>query len=334
VAIVVYAGAAGLVLPSTPGNERATILEALDNLQAGGSTAGAAGIQLAYKVAEENFAKGGNNRVILCSDGDFNVGMSSDGELERLIEQKRESGVFLTVLGYGMGNYKDSKMQSLADKGNGNHAYIDNALEAQKVLVNEFGGTLFTIAKDVKLQVEFNPAEVKAYRLIGYENRLLNAQDFNDDKKDAGELGSGHTVTALYEIVPATSSEALPKIDPTRYQKDPQVAAGAGKKGELFHVKFRYKAPDGNESKLIDRVQMAGSQSLASASNNLRWSAAVAEFSHILRDSEFKGTSSYDNVVKLAQESLGPDAEGYRQEFIGLVKQAKLLDRRTPVAQR
>jgi Ca-activated chloride channel homolog len=334
VAIVVYAGAAGLVLPSTPGNRRATILEALDRLSAGGSTAGAAGIELAYNVATEHFVQGGNNRVILCTDGDFNVGMSSNGEMERLIEQKRESGVYLTVLGYGMGNYQDSKMQTLADKGNGNHAYIDNAREANKVLVNEFGGTLFTIAKDVKLQVEFNPAEVKGYRLIGYENRLLNAEDFNDDKKDAGELGSGHTVTALYEVIPAASSETLPKIDPTRYQQTPQQAVVTGEKGELFHVKFRYKAPEGNESKLIDRVQHATTQDVADCSENFRWSAAVAEFSLLLRESEFKGASNYEQVIRLAQESLGADGEGYRQEFIGLVKTAKLLDHRGPVARR
>jgi Ca-activated chloride channel family protein len=332
VAIVVYAGAAGLVLPSTAGDRRADILEAIDNLKAGGSTAGGAGIQLAYQVARENFIQGGNNRVILATDGDFNVGITSDGDLDRLIEQERTSGVFLTVLGYGTGNYQDSKMQTLADKGNGNHAYIDNIMEAKKVLVNEFGGTLFTIAKDVKLQVEFNPSEVKAYRLIGYENRLLAAEDFNNDQKDAGELGSGHTVTALYELIPAGSSETIGQIDPTRYQAPAQENRTAIKSGELFQVKFRYKQPDGHESKLITRVQPAGRSSFASASEDFRWSAAVAEFSHILRQSEFSGAASYDQVIDIAQAAIGEDAQGYRQEFIGLVKQAQLLDNRAPVA--
>src|SRR5213075_2292550 len=221
VAIVVYAGNAGLVLPSTNGSDKTKINDAIDALEAGGSTAGGAGIKLAYKTASENFVKGGNNRVILCTDGDFNVGASSDDELERMIEEEKKSGVFLTVLGYGMGNYKDSKMQKLADKGNGNHAYIDELNEAKKVLVNEFGGTLFTIAKDVKLQIEFNPAKVQGYRLIGYENRLLNKEDFNDDKKDAGELGSDHTVTALYEVIPVGIKDTfLKKVDDLKYQKN------------------------------------------------------------------------------------------------------------------
>jgi Ca-activated chloride channel homolog len=332
VAIVVYAGAAGLVLPSTPGDRRADILEALQGLKAGGSTAGGAGIELAYKVAKENFMEGGNNRVILASDGDFNVGMSSDSEMERLIERERESGVFLTVLAYGTGNYQDAKMQTLADKGNGNHAYIDNIMEANKVLVHEFGGTLFTIAKDVKLQVEFNPAEVKAYRLIGYENRLLAAEDFNNDRKDAGELGSGHTVTALYELIPAGSAESVAAIDPARYQQPAQAKRAASNSGELFQVKFRYKQPDGDVSKLITHVQPAGAHAFASASEDLRWSAAVAEFSALLRQSEFSGEANYDQVLEIARAAIGSDGEGYRQEFIGLVQRAQLLDNRAPVA--
>jgi Ca-activated chloride channel family protein len=334
VAIVAYAGASGLVLPSTPGNKKADILEALEKLEAGGSTAGAAGIHQAYAVALENFIQGGNNRVILATDGDFNVGTSSDGELERLIEVKRESGVFLTVLGFGTGNYQDSKMQSLAQKGNGNNAYIDNLLEAKKVLVTEFGGTLFTIAKDVKLQVEFNPAEVKAYRLIGYENRLLAAEDFNNDKKDAGELGSGHTVTALYEVIPAGSNESIGTVDPTRYQQPATENRVAGKSGELFQVKFRYKQPDGNESKLITHVQPVSQMGFAQASEDFRWSAAVAEYSLLLRQSEFAGGASYEQVLSLADGAVGTDKEGYRQEFIGLVKSAQMLDNRAPVAKR
>src|SRR6185436_2183470 len=252
VAMVVYAGAAGLVLPPTSGAEKTKIKDAIDRLNAGGSTAGGAGIKLAYKTAKENFVKGGNNRVILCTDGDFNVGESSDDAMETLIEEERKSGVFLTVLGYGMGNYQDAKMQKLADKGNGNHAYIDGINEAKKVLVNEFGGTLFTIAKDVKLQVEFNPAKVQAYRLIGYENRMLNKEDFNNDKKDAGELGSGHTVTALYEIIPVgVKSDFIEKVDKLKYQSETKNTQ-ASASDEIMTVKFRYKKPDGDKSKLIE----------------------------------------------------------------------------------
>ena len=328
VAIVVYAGAAGLVLPSTPGDEKMAILESLERLEAGGSTAGAAGIDLAYQTAQEHFVPGGNNRIILATDGDFNVGPNSDGDLERLIEQKRESGIFLTVLGFGMGNYKDDKMQTLADKGNGNHAYIDTPLEAQKVLVSEFGGTLFTIAKDVKLQVEFNPAAVKAYRLIGYENRMLRDQDFNDDKKDAGELGSGHTVTALYEIIPANSSEPAPSVDAPRYQMGDNTKGAAYASGEMLHVKVRYKAPDGDQSRLIDAVL---ADTPGQASDNFRWAAAVAEFAALLKGSQYAGQSSYDQVLDLAKASIGEDPEGYRAEFIGLVKRAKALDTRQPI---
>ena len=323
ISIVVYAGAAGLVLPATSGAEKEAIKEAIDALQAGGSTAGGEGIRLAYKVAKENFWKGGNNRVILCTDGDFNVGASSDDELERLIEKERESGVFLTVLGYGMGNYKDNKMQKLAQKGNGNHAYIDGMSEAKKVLVSEFGGTLFTIAKDVKLQVEFNPAKVAGYRLIGYENRMLNKEDFNDDKKDAGELGSGHTVTALYEVIPAgVKSDFLKEVDPLKYQ---EIKATPTTSNEWLTVKFRYKQPDGNTSKLIEHPVADQSIAFTKTSDNFRFAAAVAGFGMLLRSSEFKGAAGYDQVLKIAKEARGTDAEGYRSEFVKLVRKAAVL---------
>ncbi|MEQ8581173.1 MAG: von Willebrand factor type A domain-containing protein [Marinoscillum sp.] len=320
VSIVVYAGAAGLVLPPTDGGDKATIIEALENLEAGGSTAGGAGIHLAYKVAKVNFVAGGNNRVILATDGDFNVGASSNGEMQRLIEEKREEGVFLTVLGFGMGNYKDSKMGTLADKGNGNYAYIDNILEAKKVLVTEFGGTLFTIAKDVKIQVEFNPNVVQAYRLIGYENRKLNDEDFNDDKKDAGELGSGHTVTALYEIIPVgVKSEFTKDVDDLKYQ----TQAIAGNMDELLTVKFRYKAPAGNTSQLIERVVPNDKQ--PDEDENLNWAATVASFGMVLRDSEFKGDLTFSKVLQMAHQSAGTDEFGYRAEFINLVNIANRI---------
>jgi len=324
VAIVVYAGAAGVVLESTPGNQVEKIKRALRRLEAGGSTAGGAGIEMAYKIALENFQEGGNNRVIMCSDGDFNVGTSSSGGLERLIKKKRDQGIFLTVLGYGMGNYQDSKMETLADKGNGNYAYIDNAQEAQKVLVSEFGGTLFTIAKDVKLQLEFNPRYVQGYRLIGYENRMLEAEDFNNDKKDAGELGSGHTVTALYEIIPTgINSEHLGSVDPLRYQASSDTDLPDGAVNEWATVKFRYKAPDGNTSQLIVHPILKAEQE--DASENFFWSAAVAQYGMLLRDSEYKGNASYEAVVALARKSRGEDDEGYRAEFIRLVKASQLF---------
>lgn len=330
VAIVVYAGAAGLVLPSTPGNQKEKIWQALDKLEAGGSTAGGAGINLAYQVAQEQFMKGGNNRVILATDGDFNVGVSSDGALNRLIEEKRETGIFLTVLGFGTGNLKDSRMEQLADKGNGNYAYIDNILEAKKVFINEFGGTLFTIAKDVKLQLEFNPAKVKAYRLIGYENRTLQSEDFNDDKKDAGELGAGHTVTALYEIVPvnAKGTKTAP-VDELKYQQS-QLNKQATDTDELLTLKLRYKEPEGSKSQLITTT-VSGKSTVQPGltSDNFRFAAAVASFGMLLRDSEFKGNATYDQVLELAQSALGNDAEGYRAEFIKLVRSRTLLsDRR------
>ncbi len=323
ISIVVYAGNAGLVLPPTSGSDKIKIKTAIDALEAGGSTAGGAGIKLAYKTAFENIMKDGNNRVILCTDGDFNVGASSDDDMVRLIEKKRNEGVFLTVLGYGTGNYQDNKMQQLADKGNGNHAYIDNINEAKKVLVNEFGGTLFTIAKDVKLQLEFNSAKVAGYRLIGYENRLLNKEDFNDDKKDAGELGSGHTVTALYEIVPAgVSSEFLGSVDPLKYQKKAKNKT-VSSADELLTVKFRYKAPESDRSELIVHTLKDEAILFSNSSDNFRFAAAVAGFAMLLRDSRFKGSANYPQVLSIATAAAGPDTEGYRKEFIGLVQKAQ-----------
>lgn len=320
VAIVVYAGAAGLVLPPTDGANKPAIIEALENLEAGGSTAGGAGIKLAYKVAKEHFVEGGNNRVILATDGDFNIGASSNGEMQRLIEEKREEGVFLTVLGFGMGNYKDSKMETLADKGNGNYAYIDNILEAKKVLVTEFGGTLFTIAKDVKIQVEFNPNVVQAYRLIGYENRKLNDEDFNDDKKDAGELGSGHTVTALYEIIPVgVKSNFTKEVDDLKYQSQTIT----GDTDELLTVKFRYKEPDKNTSQLIE--QPLANDGSFDEDKNLNWAATVASFGMVLRDSEFKGNLTFSKILTMAHQSAGVDEFGYRAEFIKLVNIANRI---------
>ncbi|OQP40904.1 hypothetical protein A4H97_14965 [Niastella yeongjuensis] len=325
VAIVVYAGNAGLVLPATSGSNKTAIKEAIDQLEAGGSTAGGEGIQLAYKVARDNFIKGGNNRIILATDGDFNVGASSDDELVSMIEKERQSGIFLSVLGYGMGNYKDNKMQQLADKGNGNHSYIDNINEARKVLVTEFGSTLFTIAKDVKVQIEFNPAKVQAYRLIGYENRVMAAEDFNDDKKDAGELGSGHTVTALYEVIPTgVKSEFTGKVDDLKYQPaKTNTATGSG--DEIMTIKLRYKKPDGDVSRLIVHPVTDSHQALANTSENFRFSAAVASFGMLLRNSEFKQQATYQQVIELAKSAKGTDANGYRQEFINLVQSAGSL---------
>jgi Ca-activated chloride channel homolog len=324
VAIVVYAGAAGLVLPSTSGNNKTAILEALDKLRAGGSTAGGAGIQLAYKTARENYLPKGNNRVILCTDGDFNTGASSNAAMEELITEKRKEGVFLTVLGYGMGNYKDSKMEILADKGNGNYAYIDNLLEANKVLVRQMGGTLFTIAKDVKFQLEFNPAKVKAYRLIGYENRILNKEDFNDDTKDAGELGAGHTVTALYEIIPAGSDEEIKDVDPLKYQTV-QLTEAAGASQDLLTVKLRYKKPDADKSILMEKPVKYKLVPDAQLSENFRFSAAVAGYGLLLKDSEYKGTANWKQVIDLANGSQGKDSEGYRREFASLAELARDL---------
>ena len=318
VAIVVYAGAAGLVLPSTPGSERGTILDAIERLEAGGSTAGGAGLRLAYDVARGHHVEGGNNRVILATDGDFNVGVSSDAEMVRLIEEKREQGTFLTVLGFGRGNLKDSKMEQMADRGNGNYAYVDNLLEARKVLVSEMGGTLLTVAKDVKLQVEFNPARVRAYRLIGYENRLLANQDFNDDTRDAGEMGAGHTVTALYEIVPVgvRSDVVVRGVDSLRYRAPAQPATPA-RGGELAFVKIRYKLPDGDTSRLMEHPVRDQD---AAASRDLTFAAAVAGFGMLLRDSEHRGTLTLNEVIRLADGSRGRDPDGYRAEFVRLTR--------------
>lgn len=363
VAMVVYAGAAGVVLESTPGNRKETIMQALDNLQAGGSTAGGAGLMLAYKIAEKNFIKEGNNRIILATDGDFNVGVSDNASMEKLVEQKRGLGIYMTVLGFGMGNIKDDKMEIIADKGNGNYAYIDNIQEARRVLVQEFGGTLFTIAKDVKFQIEFNPAYVKAYRLVGYENRLLADRDFNDDTKDAGEMGAGHTVTALYEIVPAGSDETgLPTVDPLRYQGAgggdsagganvtagaviyvDGAGAGSGSEArysdqpagssmspsrkdiprELCNIKLRYKDPEALTSKLFSKTVSTDIKKAGETTDRYRFSAAVAAFGMILRNSKYVGTASRSDVITLASGARGADPDGYRAEFIRLVQSAK-----------
>ena len=323
VAIVVYSGSAGEKLPSTSGSDKQKIREAIDELTAGGSTAGGAGIKLAYKIAKQNFVKGGNNRIILCTDGDFNVGVSSDEGLEKLIEQERKSGVFLTVLGYGMGNYKDSKMQVLAEKGNGNHAYIDNLQEANRVLVNEFGATMHTVAKDVKLQIEFNPSQVQAYRLIGYESRLLKDEDFNNDAKDAGEMGAGHTVTAFYEVPAGIKSDFTGKVDDLKYQKTKPAPAVTNNSKELLTVKLRYKAPDGNTSKKIEQPLIDDKKE--KVSSDFRFASAVAMFGQLLRDSDFKGDATYDKVISLAKTSLDNDEKGYRREFIRLAETAEGL---------
>ncbi len=322
VAIVVYAGAAGLVLPSTRGNEKGRILSAIDRLQAGGSTAGGAGIQLAYRIAQENFLENGNNRVILATDGDFNVGASSDGDMIRLIEQKRKSGVFLTVLGFGEGNLQDSKMEKIADHGNGHYAYIDDLAEARKVLVNEMGAALLTIAKDVKLQVEFNPARVASYRLIGYENRVLQDRDFDDDTKDAGEIGAGHSVTALYEIELVDHHGRNGK--PLKYS-DVVVKDGARKSAELLTVSFRYKQPTASESQLLAVVVKDSNTRFAKASDDFRFSAAVAEFGMILRNSSEVGDATMEDVIGIACNSLGEDLHGYRAEFVSLAQMTQAL---------
>ena len=326
VAIVTYAGSAGVKLEATSGGDKQKIREAIDELTAGGSTAGGAGIHLAYQIAKKNFISDGNNRIILCSDGDFNVGVSSAEGLEQLIEKERKSGVHLTVLGYGMGNYKDRKIQVLAEKGNGNHAYIDNLQEANRVLVGEFGATLHTVAKDVKLQVEFNPFQVQAYRLIGYESRLLKDEDFNNDAKDAGDMGAGHTVTAFYEVIPAgVKNEYVGKVDDLKYQKKEKMTLKPTGSDELLTVKLRYKAPDKDVSRKMELpfVDNKGD----SVSSDFRFASAVAMFGQLLRDSDFKGTADYDKVIKLAKQGLNNDERGYRREFIRLVEAAKGLEK-------
>ena len=326
VAIVTYAGSAGVKLEATSGGDKQKIREAIDELTAGGSTAGGAGIHLAYQIAKKNFISDGNNRIILCSDGEFNVGVSAAEGLEQLIEKERKSGVHLTVLGYGMGNYKDKKIQVLAEKGNGNHAYIDNLQEANRVLVGEFGATLHTVAKDVKLQVEFNPSQVQAYRLIGYESRLLKDEDFNNDAKDAGDMGAGHTVTAFYEVIPAgVKNEYVGKVDDLKYQKKEKMTLKPTGSDELLTVKLRYKAPDKDVSRKMELpfVDNKGD----SVSSDFRFASAVAMFGQLLRDSDFKGTTDYDKVIKLAKQGLNNDERGYRREFIRLVEAAKGLEK-------
>ena len=326
VAIVVYAGSSGLVLPSTSGANKATIFEALDRLSAGGSTAGGQGIKLAYNVAKENFLQEGNNRVILATDGDFNVGVSSDGELVKLIEQERERGVFLSVLGFGTGNYQDAKMEKLADNGNGNYNYIDNIKEAKKVLVNEIGATLFTIAKDVKLQLEFNPNQVESYRLLGYENRMLKNEDFNNDKKDAGDIGAGHSVTAVYEIVPKKENEFTPStngVDPLKYSGERRLSNAAFSK-EWATIKFRYKKPDENKSRLITKVATLSSSK--KVSDNYKLSAGIINFGMLLRKSKFATNMNYDRALDLVKSVNLPDSQDSQQELIQLIKTAKSLN--------
>jgi Ca-activated chloride channel family protein len=324
VAIVAYAGAAGEVLPSTSAKDRQKVIEALDGLTAGGSTAGGAGIQLAYKIAKENFIKNGNNRVILCTDGDFNVGVSSNKGLEELIVEQRKTGIFLSVLGYGMGNYKDDKMQTLAQAGNGNHAYIDNLQEANRVLVNEFGATMYAVAKDVKLQIEFNPEKVQAYRLIGYETRLLNNEDFNDDAVDAGEMGAGHTVTAFYEIVPVgvNSNVYQPgNVDPLKYQKPKDSETDIINSPDMLLVKLRYKPIDGDVSSKVEQsvVDNGGDN----VSQDFRFASSVAMMGLLLRDSRYKADASYEKLIEQANQGLNNDDLGYRREFVRIAKTAK-----------
>ncbi len=329
VAIVVYAGASGMALPSTSAREQTKILAAIDELQPEGSTNGAAGIQLAYDIAKANFVAGGVNRVILATDGDFNVGTTSEGELTSLIEEKAKSGVFLTVLGFGMGNYKDATLEKLADKGNGNYAYIDTAAEARKALVEQAGGTLVTIAKDVKIQVEFNPAQVQAYRLIGYENRMLRNEDFNNDKVDAGEIGAGHTVTALYELVPVGASvPETGSVDALKYQRvEARANSSYASAGELLTLKVRYKEPTGDVSKKLEFPLRDSDQSFEQASADFKFAASVAAFGMILRDSPHKGAATFADVTQWAQSGIEQDTGGYRSEFIGLVRMAEAVVR-------
>ena len=321
-AIVTYAGEAGLALSSTSGKYKSKINKAIDELHAGGSTAGEAGIKMAYDMANKGFLKNGNNRILLATDGDFNVGMSDDQALTKLIEEERESGIFLSVLGFGMGNYKDSKMEKLADNGNGNYFYIDNLMEAQKVLVNEINGTLVTVAKDVKLQLEFNPEFVKSYRLLGYENRALAPEDFNNDGKDAGDLGSGHTIIAFYELIPQNKNGAIQKPNYLRYQKH-IVYSSNNTKGELAMIKFRYKQPNSKQSQLLRQVVKHDLSK--PTSQDYKFASAVAEYSLLLRDSKYKSKASFNQLIRRAEANKGNDPEGYRAEFIKMAKQTQLL---------
>ncbi len=329
IAVVAYAGSAGTVLDSTPATESAAILEAFGRLKAGGSTNGGQGLQLAYRLARENFVAGGTNRILLCTDGDFNVGQTGTDQLIRMVEEESKGGIDLTVLGFGMGNLNDAMLEQISGRGNGNYAFIDTENEAKKVLVEQLSGTLVTIAKDVKIQVEFNPAVVTAYRLIGYENRLLADHDFNDDKKDAGEIGAGHSVTALYEIIPVgvSTESALPKVDPLKYQQRPQPSAAA-ESGELLTVKLRYKLPGQEQSQLIEQVVMDSGASFDQADREFQFAAAVAGFGMLLRGSEHGGDWSYDAVSEVAASSIGNDPFGLREEFVELVETARLLDQR------
>jgi len=320
ISIVVYAGAAGMILPPTPASDKQTIFTALDNLEAGGSTAGGEGIELAYDLAEKHFIEGGNNRIILATDGDFNVGLTSEDALVRLITEKRKKGVNLSVLGFGMLNYDDVTSEALANHGNGNYAYIDNLLEAKKVLVDQVGATLVTVAKDVKIQVEFNPSQVKSYRLIGYENRKLNNEDFVDDRKDAGDMGAGHSVTVLYEIVPHDAEVQAQK--PLRYQQNNTTNVD---NNELAFVKYRYKAPDSDTSQQLSFTINNQAVVFERSSNNQRFTAAVAMWAMLLRDSAFKGNTNYDEILAIAKTAKGADSRGDRAEFIRLVELAKIL---------
>lgn len=324
VSIVVYAGAAGEVLSATSGDRKEKIIAALDKLEAGGSTAGGEGINLAYSIAQKNLIPGGNNRIILATDGDFNVGASSDGAMSRLIEEKRKQGIFLTVLGFGTGNYKDSKMETLANQGNGNYAYIDSIAEARKVLVNEMGASLLTLAKDVKLQLEFNPAKVASYRLIGYENRLLAAEDFDNDAKDAGELGAGHTVTALYELVPAQNTDTPSDNNELTYS-DTQIKDSAFTSNDLLSLKLRYKKPNEDSSQLLSKTVSTQKSIWTKASQDLHFAASVAGFGMLLRDSEHKGNLSFDSVLQMGNEGKGEDPNGYRAAYLELVTAAQRL---------
>lgn len=342
VGIVVYAGASGLALDSTNATQKDVILSSIENLQAGGSTNGGEGISLAYALARKHFIPKGTNRVILCTDGDFNVGITNQDDLTKLIEEEAKSGVFLSVLGFGMGNLKDSTLEKLADKGNGNYSYIDTLREAHKVFVEQMTGTLITIAKDVKIQIEFNPSQVGAYRLIGYENRLLTAQDFHDDTKDAGEIGAGHTVTALYEIIPPSKLPVPTPVTDEKLKYQPSVNSPTTKVGnarregeplnaarpdslELLTIKLRYKQPDADKSQLIEQTLSDQGRSFAQASTDFRFAASVANFGMLLRHSPYKGNGTLDAVAEIAESSLGPDKSGYRAEFVGLVRSAKAL---------
>ena len=322
VSIVVYAGAAGVVLPSTSGDNKQVITESLQNLNAGGSTAGGEGILLAYKIASENFIEHGNNRVVLLTDGDFNVGVSSTDELVHLIETQRESGVFLTICGFGMGNYKDYRMEELSNCGNGNYFYIDNLLEANRVFDTDLTSNIFTVAKDVKIQIEFNPAQVNGYRLLGYENRVLKSEEFNDDKKDAGEIGPGHTITALYEIIPANANSDLTQIDQLKYQKPKLISSE-----DLATIKFRYKRPIEDHSNLITHEVEQILTPFNQSAENTRFAASVASFGMLLRNSAYKGSGSFEQVLSIAESSMSHDPFDYRKEFIGLVKMAAVIEK-------